>query len=511
MAGIWGFGDSYYPQIPKSPHLFILLLLLALWLRLPALFANTFHPDEALFASWARLIAVWRDPLLQGQAVDKPPLLFYLQAMFYPLFGPVAWAARMPNFIASILLLPLAARWSGQLYRDRLAAILAALLVALSPFTVQFSATAFTDPLLAALLLAALLAIGSAPAWAGLWFGLAVATKYQAWLFLPLLAGLAAWRGWHRREVGRWLAGLLPLLLLLLVWEWARTGGFSLWPAQMAGYGGLRPSWSWELWPRLVAWLQLWAWVPGSPLMGVLLLLGSLLLAASLLGAQERRPAVDGLLLLFLATYFLLHWLLAVPVWDRYLLPVVPPAAVLAGRLLSRLLDGLPPALVTFTPAPARRPGRLLLLLFLIVVHVPVAAAARDGRYPIGGQVAADGGAGQAAAFLAGAPYGTVLYDHWWSWHWRYYFFDQGVYVSWFPHPAALVEDLTVFGGDGHGRYLALPASGAALPVQRAVTDAGFHLLPVFSAENADGRATLVLYRIEAGSGLDAAQTSEKP
>ncbi|RMG96345.1 MAG: glycosyltransferase, partial [Chloroflexi bacterium] len=64
--------------------------------RFRALFANTFHADEALFASWARLIAVWRDPLLVTQAVDKPPLLFYLQAVFYPLFGPVMWAARLP-------------------------------------------------------------------------------------------------------------------------------------------------------------------------------------------------------------------------------------------------------------------------------------------------------------------------------------------------------------------------------------------------------------------------------
>ena len=73
-------------------------------LRLPSLFANSFHADEALFASWARLIAVWRDPLLQTVAVDKPPLLFYLQAFFFPLQGPVEWAARLPNLIASIIL-----------------------------------------------------------------------------------------------------------------------------------------------------------------------------------------------------------------------------------------------------------------------------------------------------------------------------------------------------------------------------------------------------------------------
>ena len=55
---------------------------LALFFRLPGLFANRFHADEALFASFARTIAVWRDPLLQMQPIDKPPLLFYAPALF---------------------------------------------------------------------------------------------------------------------------------------------------------------------------------------------------------------------------------------------------------------------------------------------------------------------------------------------------------------------------------------------------------------------------------------------
>ena len=100
-------------------------LLLSCWLgavlRFRGLFANTFHADEALFATWARLIAVWRDPLLLTQAVDKPPLLFYLQALFYPLFGPVEFAARLPSWIASLLLIPLTAQLARRLTGDRAA------------------------------------------------------------------------------------------------------------------------------------------------------------------------------------------------------------------------------------------------------------------------------------------------------------------------------------------------------------------------------------------------------
>ena len=45
----------------------VVIIWLGAALRLRGLFANTFHADEALFASWARLIAVWRDPLLITQ------------------------------------------------------------------------------------------------------------------------------------------------------------------------------------------------------------------------------------------------------------------------------------------------------------------------------------------------------------------------------------------------------------------------------------------------------------
>ena len=125
------------------------LIFLGAALRMHGLFANTFHADEALFASWARLIAVWRDPLLQTVAVDKPPLLFYAQALFYPLLGtPAEWPARLPNLIAGILTVPLTARLAHSLYRDGLVTLFATAVVSLSPLAIQFSATAFTDPLL---------------------------------------------------------------------------------------------------------------------------------------------------------------------------------------------------------------------------------------------------------------------------------------------------------------------------------------------------------------------------
>lgn len=476
---------------------------LAFWLRLRGLFANTFHADEALFASWARLIAVWRDPLLVTQAVDKPPLLFYLQAVFYPLLGPVEWAARLPNFIASLLLVPLTGVFvlrmaycvPGRSYAIRhthYAALIGTAVVAFSPLAIQFSATAFTDPLLTFWLLAAVTAVVATcssrpyPSFpptliASFLFSLALATKYQAVLFLPLIVGLGWLVGWRGRQWLVWLAGLLPGMALVGGWEWARTGTFSLWSAQVSNYGGLRLAWSWELWPRLGDWVALWGTaVPRYLLPIILLLFLVLFLRGWRAGDADGR--IDILLILFVAGYCLLHWFLAVPIWDRYLLPILPIVAALIGRGVSRdwrLEIG------NWKPLAANLQSLIsnLLLLTLLFAALP----ARYGRYPVGGQAAADQGAGAIAQYLADAPYGTVLYDHWYSWQWRYHLFDKRVYVSWFPHAAALAENLQAFGRDGNPHYVALPDTAVSQPIQRAIREAGFQLHPIAN----EGKITL--------------------
>ncbi len=258
---------SRFPRLPL-----LLITGLTAVLRAPGLFANSFQADEALFATWAREIAIWRDPLLALQPVDKPPLLFYLQALFYPLFGPVEFAARWPSWIASLLLVPLTGILAWKLYRQVETAVLAAALVALFPLAIQFSPTAFTDPLLTFCLITACTAVATRkPLWAGILFGLALLTKYQAALFLPLLLGLGWLVGWRLAQWSRWLAGLLPPLVALFAWEFARSGGFLLWQNQIGNFGGIRLSYSWEIWPRFLAWVELWQ-TAVSPLIFLLLI-----------------------------------------------------------------------------------------------------------------------------------------------------------------------------------------------------------------------------------------------
>lgn len=478
----------------------LVFCLLAASLRFPGLFASSFHADEALFATWARLIAVWRDPLLLTQAIDKPPLLFYLQALFYPLFGPMEWAARMPSLIASVLLVPLTAQLARRLTADIRAAVVAALIVTVAPLTIQFSATGFTDPLLMFWLVAALYCVAGPNRFrAGLFFGLALATKYQAILFAPLLLGVI-WlkdQSNYRAEVkayrpGRsyftFLAGFLTILTALVVWQAARPEAGGLVPLQWANIGGLRLARSWELAGRLAGQGQLWSVMLGWPMIGLAVVSGFGLIMI------QRRKSVDSLrltnadflLLLFVLGYLSFHWLWAIPVWDRYFLPVFPLLAILIGRAVSLLWAATDWLFAT-------RMFLSLVLITLLIAQLSVAAEARAGLFPIGGQPGADGGASNTARLLEDAPYGTVLYDHWYSWHWRYQLFDSRVYVSWFSDADALLADLAVFAGQGSPRYIALPSSSLAWPVIRRLTEDGYQLDPV---DSQSGLADMILYRI---------------
>lgn len=464
----------------------IILILLGVWWRTAGLFDHTFFADEALFAGWARLIAVWRDPLLATVLVDKPPLLFYLQAVFYPLQGAVGWAPRMPNWIGSICTMPLV--WlfvRRQVPSQPLAAAVALLLLAFSPLAIQFSATAFTDPLLVTwLMLAAVLAINPKNrVGSPLAAGLALWTKYQAVLFFPLL-WLLWWRA--RENESKTVAGALTYPVVigafaggLVGWDVARSGRFSLWSNQMRAFGGVRPAWSWEVWPRLVEVSAMSWWIMG---VGWLVIIGGAWAWWRLCGRPDnflRRRWEDGEWIgVTIVGYLTVHWLLAIPIWDRYWLPLVPWLAIwVSGRFFSH--EKTVPTVQTVT-----------LLGLMTLLLLPQGMRAGRSEFPVGGSSTADGGAAEIAAFLIDKPYGTVLYDHFYSWHWRTAFFDTGVFVSWFPSPEWFGRELQVFGDRPGEKYVVLPTDSRANPIRRTASETGFTLVPVATS------GEMTLYRM---------------
>jgi 4-amino-4-deoxy-L-arabinose transferase-like glycosyltransferase len=469
-------------------------------LRVPPLLRDPLHPDEALYGYWGLLVGRGQDPWLTGVPVYKPPLLPYTMAGSQWILGHTRVALRLPGLMAGVLSVALAGALARALYRDRGMAVAAALAVALSPFAVTLSSTAFPDPLMVALGLAACIAAASRrPLIAGALAGLAFAAKQTALVWLPLVVVLSI--ATHRpsalagRALLRLGGGLASVVGIVFAWDAARVaqGADGFWQVGLVGYGGLRFAWPHELRERLLAWLGLLRHLFVSPPVNILLLTGLPILAwMSLRRRQGRRSALADLLLVaFSLIYVLVHWLVAFPTWDRYLLPLVPVLAVLMARILGMVTGRLR----SVSPRWGEAAAPILLALLLIAP----ALRARAGRYPIGGERIVYRGVEDVVALLGQLPEGAVVYHHWLGWHYRYGLFDGPVYLAYWPTPAWLARDVQAFGHQ-EPRYLAFPTWESAARVEQALSDVGYALDPVLTTTDQYGAPSFTLYAIEASS-----------
>ena len=483
---------------------------------------NRFHPDEALYSAWAMQIASGRDALLSGAPVDKPPLSMYVMAASLWALGRSEIAARLPNLIAATLGVALAWRWARALYPARSQAGeegggLVALVVALSPFTIAFGGTAFLDPMMVKWGLAACVAASrSRPGWAGFFLGLSFATKAQGLLFIPLVvitaqlakrqAGYLPTRHHGTKKslkipgvlVPSWLlrrpcvtgAGFGVVAGLVITWSLAR-GGTPFWEQQAINYGGIRLAFAAELGPRLIAWLGFLPHFFG-PILGGMFVASLIFLLLCAFGRDRgtRGAAIDLLLVAYMAGFLALHWLLAFPAWDRYLLPLVPVAAVLLDRGVAVMLDRR-----SSHSQVAIERGSIMTMAVIGLIALPFALQAARSEVPIGGDHGPHDGIDRVAAYLRELPVGAVVYDHWLGWEFDYYLWDAPLYRAYFDTPADLARDLSVFGRSS-ARYLVAPASEPLGKIERAIGGAGFGLSPVVKSANRLGQTAFVVYRI---------------
>jgi 4-amino-4-deoxy-L-arabinose transferase-like glycosyltransferase len=476
--------------------LLALILLQGLALRLAPWGQNRFLEDEALYGYWGLQIATGADPLLDLEPVDKPPLHAYTLALSFLALGPGETAARLPSLLASVAGIVLVYALGRALVAGPAVGLLAALLLALSPFDLLFASTAFTDPLMTAWVLAALLAAARGrPGAAGLLAGLAGATKQQGLFFLPLVAGVVILqRGLQpRRPWLRFALGLGAVALGVACWDLARVQRPGFLAQSLIAYGGLGPAQPQALAPRAVAWLELLLsfWGPTLAALLATALLGSLLVAWLRRGRQPapRWTPVDRLLSGYLCAFLLAHWLVGFQVWDRYLLALVPLAALLAARLLVFTVQLVP------TGRPRALAAASLGLLLAASLGGPIARAA-NSELPLGGDHGAYDGIDELATYLrAEAPSGAVLYHYWLGYHYRFYLYGASLRLHWYPDAADLAHDATVYRREP--RYIVFPSFRDAGLAQTALAAAGVTLEPVFETRRRDGTVSFRLYRLE--------------
>jgi 4-amino-4-deoxy-L-arabinose transferase-like glycosyltransferase len=351
----------------------VLSLAVASAVLLPAnLLANQrFHHDEALYTTWALQITSGADPWLAHTPVDKPPLFLYILAGAMRLLGPTETAARIPSLLATALSV-LLTFWLGRKLYGEAIGLVAAWLMALSPFTLLFAPTAFTDPLLVALVLAACVAAAHhRPVLAGMMTGLAIATKQQGVFFTPVVLTLLIYdlrftiydlRLTHHASrityhVSRFTLGLLFTLLPVFIWDFTRNEVPDFLTYSLSNYGGLSGDAA-SFGERWGGFFELLQYGTASRLLNGIFGVGlPVLLAYGVWSGNvtaDRRPPTaenslpcthtplhpciatksDWIFTTFTLFFLLGHALFSFQVWDRYLLGLTPFLALLLARIL---------------------------------------------------------------------------------------------------------------------------------------------------------------------------------
>lgn len=480
-----------------NAHLVLLtgLLVLAAIARILPLTDNRFHPDEALYARWGLLIATGRDPLLTNEPVDKPPLWPYLLAGSFSLFGHSELAARIPALAASLVSVALTYAFARSLWGATGTAVLAAALMAFSPYSILFAVTAFTDPLLVLWVLAALTyAARDRPGVAGLCLGLALATKQTALFFLPLGVGIALLRGPKqplKETLIRYILGLAPTLMALIAWDTLRHAPMSFWQQSITSYGGLHlVTWD-ELPRRLTGWAERGAYLLGPPWLTGLLGLALMVSLVPRPSFVVRHPSW-WLLAAFVLAFLALHVFFTFNIWDRYLLGLVPILALLVARGVARFVEV---QLMTMR--------KIAIAGLTVVLLIPTWQAAHS-QYPIGGDHGAYDGIDQIAKHLRQMPWGTVLYNQALNWELGYYLFDGPIYLAWVRSPEHLVNDLRAFGDTPTPRLLIVPAWQPSQPLNHAVAAAGYRQDLFLTTFRRDGQPSFFVYRLTPEGGTIA-------
>ncbi len=292
-------------------------------------FGSLLNPDEQSIVprAWGMVHGQGLDP----HWFDYPTLVMYVLAPFQ------AWQGH-PSYLAARLVIAAfgvgavaAAWWLGRAAYGRTAGLVAAAVVAVETIGVSYSHMAVTDvPMTALITVSLAFAVTGRLEWAGVAAGLAASAKYPA-VFLAVPLVVAGWWRWRRLAVSLGLAVLAflatsPFVLVHPHQAWAdatrvqrlaREGWLGFEHDSFALF-----SFTGKLWSGLG---------PALAVAGLGLVL-----------ALRRRSRTDLVLAAFVLVY--LADLLTIRAhFDRYVLPLVPALAVLAGRqrVLAPLVLGL--------------------------------------------------------------------------------------------------------------------------------------------------------------------------
>ena len=358
---------------PRAAAVLLALVLALLAFRLGAV--PLIGPDEPRYTRVAiemHRAGEWVTPTLQGEPwLEKPPLFYWLAGGAFSVLGETEAAARVPSVLAGLLLVGMTALLGARVYGSA-AGLHAGFVAGTSLLPFVYARAASMDMLLAATVTVAIglaglrvlgvagrLAVVAAAATAGL----ATLAKGPLGLLLPVLvlagylAGTREWR-WLRelmspRALAAFLIVAAPWYVAIVLDQGRRFLDVFILDHNVARFTSTvhhHPGPWWYYLPVLLAGLFPW----------------SGLSLPVLLRLEPRASRRDLFLLLWLALP-LAFFSLAGSKLPGYVLPCVPPLAILMGRAADRL--------ITEGPTPERLLLSRVVALVGLVLGALVAAS----------------------------------------------------------------------------------------------------------------------------------------
>jgi 4-amino-4-deoxy-L-arabinose transferase-like glycosyltransferase len=281
-------------------------------------FGNLLNPDEQNIVprAWGMVHGAGADP----HWFDYPTLVLYVLAPFQ------AWQDH-PSYLTARIVVAVfgvaavaAAWWLGRVAYGKIAGLVAAAAVAVETIGVAYSHMAVTDvPMTALIAVSLALAVTGRLELAGMAAGLAASAKYPAvFLVVPLL--VAGWGRWRRLAISLAAAAAAflatsPYVLVHPHQAWADASRVQ----RLARDGWL--GFEHDSWALFAFTGKIWDGLGPALVVAV----------AGLVLALRRRNRTDLILAAFVLAY-LVDLLTIRAHFDRYVLPLVPALAALAGR-----------------------------------------------------------------------------------------------------------------------------------------------------------------------------------
>jgi 4-amino-4-deoxy-L-arabinose transferase-like glycosyltransferase len=285
-------------------------------------FGNLLNPDEQSIVprAWKLVHGGGGDP----HWFDYPTLLMYVNAPFQAWQDePSYLTARIVGVVLALAAIA-AAWWLGRrAYGTPAAGVVAAAVVAVCTIHVAYSRAAVTDvPLTLGVAVALALLVAGRLELAGIAIGLAMGFKYPGvFLLVPLV--VAGWKQWRRLAV----SGLLAVAAFLASSPFIVVHGHQAWHEAFRVQRLARDGWLGFEHDHIapIAFVgRLWEGLgPALVVCGI-----------GLVFALVRRTRADLVLASFVIVYFADLLTLSAH-FDRYVLPLVPALAALAGRMRS--------------------------------------------------------------------------------------------------------------------------------------------------------------------------------